>query len=81
MADKLLGLYGPGEGPRVFVGGRKAKARIRGLKEGEEVSVAHGDVVDAVIANCDLELRSTDYVSFGHCGSSKQLMCLILIED
>ena len=79
MANKLVGLVGPGVGPQICVKRfSKMKARISGLTHGF-VEAVLGEERVRIETNGDHELPPSEWVCFIHKdGLSKNLLCVIL---
>lgn len=80
MADKLVALLGPGDGPRLFIGRMPTVvARIVGLKDGE-VLIIHDQGTIVVQNGGEYDLPESQFVQFKHDGKSKSLICTLLAK-
>lgn len=82
MADKLVALLGPGDGPRMFTGNMKnLVAHIAGWKDGIIRIVCDGETRELVymegIDHGVNYLPPTQFVQFHHEGKSKHLICIL----
>lgn len=78
MADKLVALLGPGDGPRMFTGRMSnLVARVVNLTEGC-VSVSHDQGTTVISEVGNHQLPDTEFVQFSHKGKSKSLICTLL---
>ncbi len=82
MANKLVGLVGPGTGPRLCIKRfQNLKARVRGLVNGTvEAHVEHdqGTSVVLFVVDGDLELPRGHFVTFKHEGKCKNVLCTVM---
>lgn len=77
MADKMLGLVGPGSGPQMRTEGMpNLKTRILNLKDGV-VKVLAGDQEFEFNEAGVYSLPDSPWVCFSHDGTSRQLICTV----
>jgi hypothetical protein len=77
MADKLVALLGPGEGPRMYTGRmRNLVAKIIGLHNGH-VEIAHDSGLLTVEASGEVAVPDSEWMQFHHVGKSRTLICTI----
>lgn len=81
MADRVLGLMGPGRGPAVPTWGKRAKAVVSGLMcRGEPVVTAIRAQVEEKVklkGNGEHELPEADFLVVEFDGKSKTMICMI----
>jgi hypothetical protein len=77
MADKLVALLGPGEGPRLFTGRMQSLvAKVQGLTDGV-VSITHDAATIIVESGGEFPVPDSRWIQFHHVGKSKTLICTI----
>lgn len=78
MADKLVALLGPGDGPRMFTGKMpNLVARVVNLTDGSvEVNHDQGTMLIETVGNH--QLPESEFIQFCHKGKSKNLICTLL---
>lgn len=81
MADKMIGLVGPGSGPHMRTHGmRNLHTRILNIKDGA-VKVLAGDREFTFTEAGTFPLPDSPWVSFSHDGTSSRLICTLFSRD
>lgn len=77
MADRMLGLIGPGEGPMLHTAGMKnLQARIDNLEDGS-VRLKIGDIEMLFDKPGVFDIPDSPWMCFCYKGESKELICTI----
>lgn len=81
MADKMIGLVGPGKGPQMRTHGMKnLHTRILNIKDGAVKILAGSQEFEFSEAGV-YSLPDSPWVSFSHNGTSRHLICTLFSRD